>query len=572
MRVDLLLKNGVFFNPYFKKFVPGYATVLDGKFLHIGKGETDMEQFEADEIVDCEGKFVVPGLIDIHMHIESSQASPVPFTDYLVKYGITTIVSEPHEIANVFGLEAILAMIEAGKGSPVDVYYGISSSVPSTDDTLETTGGVIDLDDVKALMDNPGIACLGEVMNTRAVLNEPDCKANQFTSFLKENAPRLPLEGHCPRIVGVDLSRYIYTGIDSDHTEHTLEEVIDRYEKGMFFELQTKMLKPEVVSFIIENGLYEHTAFVTDDTMPDVMAFEGHLDRILVGARKLGFDRENMIYCGTFTPARRMRMYDRGAIAPGKLADFVILEDIDNFVVDKTFKNGKEVYSKDKPINYRNKQNVFPAKFYDSVHVAPIDESKFTIAADGEQKTVRAMEIIPDRTQTAKQHFTLPVQNGELQWENREELALVATFERYGKNGNIGYGFACGGMLKRGAVATTYAHDHHNLQVAGHTKADMVLAAQTVVDMKGGMAVVENGKVLAKLSLPVGGIMSERPMEEIGADARAIHHAMEALGYNNFEPIMSFATISLPVSPDIKITDMGLIDVRSGKVLPLFVD
>lgn len=572
MKVDLILKNGVFFNSYLKKFVPGYATVLDGKFYHIGKGDADLDQFDSEQMIDCQGKHVVPGLVDIHMHIESSQASPVPFTDYLVKYGITTIVSEPHEIANVYGLEAILAMIKAGEGSPVDVFYGISSSVPSTSEALETTGGIIDLDDVKQLMNNPKIACLGEVMNTRGVLNDPDCKPNQFVNYLKEHAPRLPLEGHCPRITGVDLSKYLYTGIDSDHTEHTLEEVIDRYERGMFFELQTKMLKPQVIEYIIQNRLYEHTAFVTDDTMPDVMAFEGHLDRVLVGAKKLGFSLENMIYCGTFTPARRMRMFDRGAIASGKLADFVILQDAENFVVDKTFKNGKQVYSKDKPIAYRNKKDVFPPHFYHSVKLDPVSEQSFEIAADGDTKTVRSMQIFPDRTQTAVQLFTLPVVDHKLDWEHNSEVALVATFERHGKNGNIGYGFASGGMLKHGAIATTYAHDHHNLQVAGHSKADMALAANTVIEMQGGMAVVHDNKVLAKLCLPVGGIMSESPMEEIGHGAKQIHDAMVQLGYDNFEPIMSFATISLPVSPDIKITDMGLIDVKEGKVLPLFVD
>ena len=570
-QVDTLLYNGKFFNSYTKKFVDGYAVIKDGRFYHVGKGTQDMDQFDCGKKVDCGGRYVAPGLMDIHMHIESSLTSPVCFTDYLVKYGVTTVVSEPHEIANVFGIKGILAMIEAAEGSPVDVYYGIPSSVPSTSEELETTGGAIEMEDLKELMNNPKIACLGEVMNTRGVLNEPDCKANQFTSYLREYAPNLPLEGHVPRIKGVDLSRYLYTGVDSDHTEHDLEEVIDRYEKGMFMEIQMKMLKPEVIDYIIANRMYEHTAFVTDDTMADTFAFDGHLNRVVAGAIELGMSPEEAIYCGTFTPARRMHFYDRGVIAPGKLADFVVLEDLEKFVPAQTYKNGIKVYDIKEEIVFRAPGNAFGEEFYHSVKLEPVSPEKFAIPATGDSVTVRVMRANPTSNQTSEEQITLPVKNGEIDWENREDIGLMVCIERYGKGGKMGVVFTTGAYHKRGAYASTYAHDHHNMLAGGHSKADIAAAINQVISMQGGMAVVEDGKVLAVQHLPIAGLLSDRPVPEIGQESREVRAALEQLGYEHYDPVMNFCTACLPVSPDIKLTDKGIIHVATGKILPLTV-
>ncbi|WP_105203562.1 adenine deaminase C-terminal domain-containing protein [Neobittarella massiliensis] len=571
MRVDKLFVNGNFYNSYFKRFFAGYAAVLDGRFLHVGVGEKDVEQFEADERVDLGGRYVIPGLIDIHMHIESSMSAPMPFCDYLVKYGVTTIVSEPHEIANAFGIEGIQAMIDACDPQKMDVYYGISSSVPSTSEELETTGGIIGMDELKALMDAPGILCLGEVMDTRGVLNDPDSRPNQFVRYLRQHKPDMPLEGHCPRIKGVELSRYIYTGIDSDHTEHDLEEVQHRYFKGMFFELQNKMLKKEVIDFICENQLFEHTAFVTDDTMADVLVHKGHLNTVAAGAVELGMRVEDAVYCATYTAARRMRLFDRGAIAPGRIADMVVMEDLPGFVAHSTYKNGRLVYDSQIGIEPVGRPGAFPKKFYHSVQVKPVAADTFVLKASGDSVTVRAMQVHPDRTQTSEQHFTLPVADGQVQWESGP-AALTAVFERYGKNGGIGWGFTSGGTIKRGAVATTYAHDHHNLMVVGRSATDMALAVNQLIEMQGGMCVVENGKVLATIHLPVAGLLSEEPMEETGRQLAEVQDAMRALGYEHYEPVMSFCTTSLPVSPELKITDKGLVEVKTGKLLSWRVD
>lgn len=562
-KVDILIKNVNVFNTYLKKFVNADVSVLGDRFYYIDRKHS--EEFNAKEVIDGTGKYMVPGLIDIHMHVESSMMTPIPFGDCVLKYGVTTLVAEPHEIANVKGIRGILEMISAAQESQIDIYYGIPSSVPSTNENLETTGDKIDFSAMKHLMQEKDVICVGEVMNYRQIIHENNLEISKFISYLRQEEPNFIIEGHCPSLVDLDLAKFLYLGIDADHTEHTLEEFRQRVENGMFMEIQDKMLKPEILDYVKENNLYEHCCFVTDDTMADTLYEKGQLNYVVQNAIDLGFGFEDAIYCATYTPSRRMKLTDRGSIAPGKLADFMLLDSKNLLKPLAVFKRGKAV--REIGHSYR-----FPKDFYESVHLPKLDPSMFSVKIDEdvEEVQVRAIEIFPDRTQTKEKIVTMKVKDHMLQWQD-SECRLAMVFERHGKNGNIGYGFITGSCHKTGTVATTYFHDHHNLFVAGDDPRDMYMAVKEIQEMQGGVITVKDGKVDSRLQLPVCGILSEKPISEIAAGLKSVINSMTEYGYNHMNPIMSLGTLGLPVSPALKLTDKGLIDVKGEKIVPICV-
>ncbi|MCI9340286.1 MAG: adenine deaminase [Dorea sp.] len=568
--VSLLIKNAKVFNTYLKKFISADVSVKDGRFYYIDrKRDTD---FQAEAVLDAGGMYMIPGLVDIHMHIESSMMTPEPFGNCVAAYGVTTIVSEPHEMANVKGTRGVLEMISAAKNAPIDIFYGIPSSVPSTSERLETTGGIIDCNAMKHLLNEEDVVCVGEIMNYRQIIRENDLEITKFLDYLRQERPGYVIEGHCPSLLELDLARFLYLGIDGDHTEHTLEEVKQRIENGMFFEIQDKMLLPEVLDYIRENQLYEYCGFVTDDTMADVLYEKGQLNYVVQKAVESGFPVEMAVYCATYTPARRMHLYDRGVIAPGKLADFVLLADPAVLAPVYVYKNGVQIFCE------KNRSEVsssyrFPEDFYQSVCLPPvtIEDFRVRVDTDKDEVTVRAIEVHPDRTQTTEKLVTMPVREHLLDWKDSGCL-LAMVLERHGKNGNIGYGFITGACLNKGTAATTYFHDHHNLFVAGDNPEDMLLAVRRIQELQGGFLTVRDGKILAELALPVCGILSERGVEDTALKLKGIRESLAGLGYRHSSPIMSLGTLGLPVSPALKLTDRGLVDVKQSAVVPLIVE
>ena len=547
-QVHLLIKNAKVFNSYLKKFISANVAVKDGKFYYIDrKQDTDLQ---TDNVIDAKGSYMIPGLTDIHMHIESSMATPAFFGKCAGENGVTTVVSEPHEMANVKGIRGILEMISAAKNAPIDIFYGIPSSVPSTSEKLETTGGIIDCSAMKHLLEEKDVVCVGEIMNYRQIIRENDLEISRFLEYLKKDHPGYVIEGHCPSLLDLDLAKFLYLGINGDHTEHTLEEVKQRIENGMFFEIQDKMLKPEILEYICQNQLYEYCSFVTDDTMADVLYEQGPLNAVVQKAIDMGFPMEQAIYCATYTPCQRMHFYDRGAIAPGKLADFMLLKDPSVLKPEAVFKNGVPIYAKDEP-------------------QLPLSASTYEFQEG--YATVRVIEINPDRTHTTEKLVEMPVKAGKICWENSGCL-LAMVVERHGKNGNIGYGFLTGSCLKKGTVATTYFHDHHNLFVAGSSPDDMLFAVNRIRELQGGFLTVKDGRILSELALPVCGLLSEKSIRENGLALKAVRKSLTDLGYVHNNPIMSVATLGLPVSPALKLTDKGLVDVKKGEIVPLIVN
>ncbi|WP_139692373.1 adenine deaminase C-terminal domain-containing protein [Sporolactobacillus terrae] len=569
MHVDRLIKHVNVFNSFLKKFIKADVAVCGDRVLYVGTESID--QFDASETMDGNGGYLIPGLIDIHLHIESSMVTPSTFSYGLIKNGVTTIIPEPHEMANVFGLKGVQAMIRASESCTADMFYAIPSSVPAT--SLETNGGDIDIKAIDELIQSGKVRCLGEVMNYVDVISKPNAKISRIIHHIKTHYPEMIIEGHVPKLLDLDLSRVVYAGVNSDHTLQTVKGLKERFKQGVFVEIQEKSMSEEVMHYLIDHDEFkEHFCFVTDDVMMDSFAQTGHLNHLVKKAIQMGMRPEDAIYASTYAPAQRMKLSDRGAISPGRFADFVLLSSLKAFTIASVFKKGKRVYDAEYSAADHPHSGQFPQAFYQSVKLAPLSEKDFNVRLsypDGRYRC-RIMDVKDGTTFTEETFDTLMIRNEQLDWAS-SPYALISVFERYGKNGNKGFGLVSGDTIKEGAIATTYSHDNHDLMVIGHNTSDMTRAANAVIRHQGGICVVRDGRVLSMLALPLGGILTELPFEEAGQAVAQLRSTMKQLGYVHYNPIMSLCTHSLAVSPALKITDFGLIDVNKGKVVPLVV-
>lgn len=561
---DLVLENALVFNAYFKKFIKGDIYIKDDKIFYIDYFNKPQN---AKKKIDLKQKHVSPGFIDIHMHIESSMLTPPPFCNFLATRGITTIVAEPHEIANVFGIKGIKQMLDSSKNTPIDVFFGIPSSVPSTSSELEGTGAKIGIDEMIELLNEKSAICVGEIMNYRQIIKDDNnLEVSKFLAYLKEHKPDFIIEGHCPKLIDEDLAKFLYLGINADHTEHDFVELKQRYMMGMFVELQGKMLKEEYFDFIKENDLYVHTAFVTDDVMADTLYHKGHLDYVLKQAIQKGFGVENTIYCATYTPSVRMNLKDRGVLAPGKKADLVIFDDVNELKINSVYKNGVLVDSKDDTF-------VFDSSFYHSINTKDItkddfvlNKRNFNLPKECTKVSTKLLKVCDGTTQIKGEDIILDIKNDVI---DKKDYMLGVCFNRYGTNDKA-YAIFGGDTIKKGAIATTWSHDHHNLFVVGENEEDMVLAANTLKECGGGMVAVYNGKVLALLELGIAGILSDDSVENTAKKLEKVRDAFKELGYKHYNEIMSFGTYGLACSPFFKLTDKGLVDVTNSKIIPTF--
>lgn len=560
MKADFIIKNAMVFLTMRQCFEKRDVAVAGEKIFAVAPALS----YPGVKEIDADGKYLIPGLIDIHMHIESSMTYPTEFSRITLPYGVTTVVADAHEIANVFGMDGIHWFME--QKTQQDIFYAIPSSVPATRSELETSGAEIGEAEVALLAEEARVLCLGEVMNFKDLVSEEDTKIKQLIRICQEkgNGRQMRIEGHCPKITGEELCRFIYEGVDADHTQQSPESVLEKSDLGMFLELQYKSLTKEVVDTVCRNQLYENIALITDDTMPDFL-LNGHLNKIVAHAVSLGMPAEKAIYCATWTPARRMHLDDRGMIGPGKLADLILLDDLQSFVPARVWKRGAEVKKK-----AFDACTVIPEKFCHSIACRNASKEDFILQTEKDCKSVlvNVIQIQKFGTFTKRVQRELEVRNGRICWEE-SGLCLAALFERYGKNGNIAYGLVEGAFSKTGAAATTWSHDSHNLFVLGNSPEDMAIAQNRVIEMQGGYVTASNGQVLAQAGLLVGGILSGRSVEELAFELTEVRNSMQQLGYENNNEIMSMSTLALPVSPELKITDFGLLDVKSQEQIPL---
>ena len=570
MNIDVLLTNGQVYNSYLKKFVAGNIAVSGDRFSYVG---TDALPIAPQRTIDLAGQYVIPGLIDCHMHIESTMCAPRTFMNGAARNGVTTLIAEPHEIANVFGLAGIRALMQTTQNGPCDVRIAIPSSVPSTNAALETAGAAIENDDVEALMHMEQVICLGEVMDCRSVLADAHSKTNRLIRQIQHGRPDFSIEGHCPRFVGWELAQLLYRGIRSDHTDQSMEGLAARAANGMFIQLQEKTLKKEFLDYLMENRLSGRFALVTDDTMPDDFVRRGQLNHLVQRSIELGLAPEEAIYAATYAPAQHMGLRDKGAIAPGRIADFVVLSDLRAFAIESVWRAGAQVFARGTAWEEPERDTSFPAHFYHSVHLSPRTAEDFVLRAPIREGSAlcRILAVQEHTTFVAEERAELPVRGGVIDWES-SPYSLACVFERHGKNGGCGMALVGGTALTCGAAATTYAHDSHNLLVLGQTAADMQTAANTVIEAQGGFVAVRDDSVQAFAPLPIAGILSDRPLPVLGEQIAGVRRALTDCGYRHDNVIMSLSTLSLPVSPYFKLTDKGIIDVKKGAVAPLILE
>jgi adenine deaminase len=619
MKADYIVNNVKVFLTFRKTFEDRCVAVKEGRILAVLQPSAAKQMFPDTAVIDGGGRYLIPGFVDIHMHIESSMTYPAEFSRIALPHGTTTIVADAHEIANVFGLEGIRSFME--QKTEMDIFYAIPSSVPATNERLETSGAAIGEEETAALLERDEVLCLGEVMNFQELAPEDDreTKIRRLIRLCQEKRGRdIRLEGHCPGLRGADLNRFLYEGVDADHTQQTAESVVEKSDLGMFLELQMKSLTQETLQAVCDHNLYENVALVTDDTMPDHL-LSGHLNRIVRAAVQKGMRAEDAIYCATYTPARRMHLDDRGIIAPGKIADFLLLNDLKEFEPDAVFKSGRCVKISDsikinrnfetsdassisvlfqsqnlkKDFDYKKeidtskdsfdlesvendrcnsetnhhesaKKQFFPEHFYHSISCKEAREEDFKLIVDRPCSKVRVnvMQISTFGTVTKAVQRILRVENGTVCWQEAG-LSLAVIFERYGKNGNISYGLVEGAFTKEGAAATTWSHDSHNLLVLGTNPRNMKLAQNRICKLEGGYVAAAKGTILAEVPLRIGGIISDEPLTVLAEKLGKVRAAMEALGYENNNVIMSMSTLALPVSPALKLTDYGLLDVKT---------
>ena len=567
-KADLVIRNVHVYNTYFHDFKDADVYVKGGKFLYIDRKKENL--LEAASEIDGKGRYMIPGLIDIHMHIESSLVTPEAFSKYTVARGITTVVSEPHEIANVCGIDGIKAMIDSGNKGLYDIYYAIPSNVPIMGPEFETAGATITCEDMMELKDTDKVWCLGEVMNYKEIIGNDDSEVGKFIRQIHDKEPNYILEGHCPQLKDLDLAKFLYLGINSDHCEHDLEELKQRFENGMFVQIQGYMVTKENIDFIIANNLYDYFSFVTDDVFPDILLNNGHLDHLIREAIKLGMKPEWAIYSSTFTPANRMNMRDRGAIVPGRLADFLLIDDPNSFNIEETYKKGLKVYDVNE---YQESSATYSlgAEFEDTIRIKTPDLAKFKVEIGGPDRevNVRVIDINRISNMTTTEFVRMPVRNNELIWQD-SGCVLTMVLERHGKNGSIAYGFAKGDCLKKGAVCSSLSHDSHNIIVQGNNIEDMHKALDLVIANHGGVAAVLNSEVKGFLSLPIAGLMSNKSVEKTARQFIEVRKAFENQGYVHRNTIMNFALIALTCIPKIRLTDQGYMDTENLKMVPLY--
>jgi len=564
---DLVIRNVNYVNLITREVYPAEIGIADGKIAHVTQpGEGGLEGIE---IYDAQGKHALPGLIDTHVHIESSMMNPAHFAEAILPRGTTTIACDPHEIGNVLGIEGVDYILEASEGIPLSVFVLAPSCIPSVPG-METAGAEFGPEEVQALLKRDRVIGVGEVMDFVGVIEQSDRMSGIVQAGLDQ---RLFVQGHAPSLSGRALSAYLASGIESDHETSFTDEAREKLRAGMVLECRESSIVHDLealVPVIKELGYPDTTTLCSDDREPDDLLREGHLDHGIRRAIELGMSPMEILRMATVHGARLLRLHDRGLLTPGKRADLILVENLDQFVVDEVFVAGKLTAKS----GQMTEQVVVPTHEVEdknSVHLdRPITEEDFEVSAQGDRVRMNVIAYTPEtHILTKKTVREFAVENGKVDLD-QEGICRLAVFERHGVNGNRAVGAIQGFGLKKGAIASTVSHDCHNLVVVGTNTKDMKLAAELVKEVGGGIVCVLDGKRIAGVDLPIAGLMSKKGLAEMSEETRLLKETIMDFGINAVSPIIQVAAFALPVVPEIRLTDMGLVDVIQQSWIPLF--
>jgi adenine deaminase len=548
---DLVITGARVFSAFTREWLELDVAVSGGRIAGIGS-------YDGGERVDAAGRWLVPGFIDAHVHIESSKLVPAEFARAVVPHGTTAVVTDPHEVGNVLGLAGVEWMLDASEDLPLDVFVMAPSCVPASH--FESPGFALGPADMEAILRHPRALGVAEMMNFPGVINgDPS---------VLERIVAAHVDGHAPGVTGAPLNAYIAAGVRSDHEATSYEEALEKRRRGMWVlirEASNAHNLRDLLPLVRDYGP-EHCAFCTDDREPDLLYREGHIDQMCRIAVAEGVTAEDALLMATLHPARAHRLLDRGAVAPGLRADLVLLDDLVDFRPSRVWKDGRLVAAE-------GRAETFPAPpipgfVRATMRSAPLAADALAIAAS---PRVRVIEIVPGQLITLAREEEPAIAGGQVVADPERDLAKIAVVERHHETGRVGLGLVRGFGLQAGAFASTVAHDAHNLVVVGVDDASMAACAARLQDIGGGIAVARDGAVRGELALPVAGLLSDAPVEDVVASLEALQDMLREQGVRDAAPFMTLSFLALSVIPALKITDRGLVDVERFELVPLAV-
>ena len=553
--VDLLFRGGKIVNVFTGELASTSVAVFDG--VVVGFGER-----QADEVVELDGGILTPGFIDGHFHLESSLLTPAEFARAVLPHGTTTVVADPHEIANVAGIAGVQFMLEASENIGLEVFYMAPSCVPATH--LETAGAELSGDDIEELAKHRRVLGLAEVMNFPGVIMGDQAILDKLERFLDKT-----IDGHSPGLSGAQLDAYLCGGIGSDHECTRLEEAREKLAKGMHIMLRegSQARDLEALAPLVTAQTKERCMLVSDDCHPEDLLEQGHMNRVLSRAMQLSIDPITAIQLVSLNPARYFGLRTLGAIAPGYQADMVLLNSFQPLKIGRVYKKGKLV-AEDGKCLLATKPVTEKIQLI-SMNLEELREEDLRLQAKGSE--IRAIRAVPNTLITEEEIVPVAERQGQAVSDAHRDLLKMVVIERHQGSGRKGFGFVRGFGLRKGALASTVAHDSHNLIVVGVSDSDMAVAANTLKELGGGLVVVSDGQVRGQLALPVAGLMTAASLEQVVAGKQEVNRAALELGATLEHPFMALSFLALPVIPKLKLTDQGLVDVESFTHVPLFV-
>lgn len=546
-KADLVLKNAKYLNVFSNEFLCGDIAVANGLIAGVGKYDGKTE-------IDVSGKLVLPGFIDAHIHLESSMVTPAEFAKAVVAHGTTTVITDPHEITNVMGIDGVEYMIQASQNLPIDVHFMMPSCVPATE--IDESGAELYCKDIDLYLDNKKVLGLAEMMNYVGVINGDK---NVLSKIVTSQAHHKKIDGHAPELSGNDLNAYIAAGVYSDHECSTFENALEKLRKGQFIMIRegTAAHNLKALMPLLTQQYYSRCMFATDDKHPSDLLYGGHIDYIVKQALKNGADPIVALKTATHHAARYFLLNNKGAIASGYLADIVVVDNLEDFNVETVFKRGKLVFDGEvKDFSAPTVDEKLAEKCFDTFHLDSVTPSSFKV--DGKLGLIGLVggELLTRNLGTADK---IDVEN---------DILKIACIERHKGTNHIGVGYVKGYSLKSGAVATSVAHDSHNIITVGCNDDDIAVAVNAIKDSKGGIAVVENGKIKALLELPIAGLMSDEPLTTVNEKLENAKSSAYELGADkSIDPFMTLSFLSLPVIPSLRITTKGVFDAENWKML-----